>query len=176
MSSRSPLYLPFPVLLSVLHLGCAHKSPAHGPDPAPARGSLADVKTPDGAYDGYVVERRCCDAGCVGVRGVGAAGYPGLEGHIGPGDIDAYRKAVDDYKNDLFRAIDDPTSFVSSAFGQACTGPGMRLGTSDSADIDRAIERIGAFFRARNLREEVAICRGSDEVDARADGAKQRGN
>lgn len=156
-----------PALALLVQIGCAHWSPVPGSSPIAVRGSLADVRTATGTYDGYIVERNCINPGCIGVRGTGTADYPGLENHIGKGDVNAYMEAVGAYRRDLLRAIGNPPSFVSSAFGQACWGQGMLLGTSDSAEIDPAITGIGSFLREHNLKEQVAICLGADSLDAR---------
>ncbi len=45
--------------LALAPLGCHMGTPPPAAAQSPVRGSFADVRTPSGAYDGYIVERAC---------------------------------------------------------------------------------------------------------------------
>jgi hypothetical protein len=133
---------------------------------SPVRGSFSDVTTAAGTYDGYVVERKCMDRACVGIRGLGTQYFAGLEPQASARDTQSYFSAVAAFREAVLAAIGRPPSFRSSAHGHACTVFGLRLGTTDATQIDPVIPGIGRFLATSNLKEEVAVCHGGYLINA----------
>lgn len=123
------------------------------PPPAVVHGSRTDATTRAGAFDGYVVDDRCRERDCFGVRGSGAAWFEGDKPLVGFDDATIRER----WRGMIIGAIARP-SVGTSGFGGYCRDGGLFVEIDDWRDLDGAVASVGALLAQGGWRDEVAIC------------------
>jgi hypothetical protein len=131
-------------------LGCG-SAPPRGDDVT--QGSQRDVSTSPGDYDGYTVSTECRTQAVIGLLGRGTTWFEGAAPDSAQREA-ALHRMKEDVLDLLIKHV---ASITSVSVGLACTGTGVIAWFHDWRDIDDAITHLGAYLRARNLREEIGL-------------------
>jgi hypothetical protein len=121
--------------------------------PPPILGTRADATVRAGSFDGYVVEDRCGEPDCFGVRGSGRAWFEGDQPLVGFDDAATRER----WRALIVGAIARP-SVGGSGFGRACRQGGLFVELADWRDLDGAVARVGAALARGGWRDEVGLC------------------
>jgi hypothetical protein len=125
----------------------------------PVVGSRADMHTTAGDKDGYHVDDGCRGTYCFDVVGLGSRWYPGMERER-INENARFMAGFEKLRGEVTAALAG-LSVDSSGWGNMCRRGGAFFFIRDWRDVDEAIRRVGAFFRAQELRENVTICVGA---------------
>ena len=144
-------------------------TPTTTPSPPIVHGSRADMTTRAGVFDGYVVEDRCRERDCFGVRGSGATWFEGDKPLVGFDDATTRER----WRGMITDAIARP-SVGSSGFGGYCREGGLFVELDDWRDLDGAIAHVGALLGRGGWRDEVALCVHPNSIAVELDAQRGR--
>jgi hypothetical protein len=121
------------------------------PPSIPVRGTPADMKTKDGAVDGYRVSRTCVKPSCVALQAEqGTRQF-----------VNDVRSDFEQLRSSVHRSCKEVTSLFSSGAGGGCVNPGppaLLIWMYDWREVDAAIACVGGELVKAGSNDPVALC------------------
>lgn len=121
------------------------------PQPIPVRGTFADMKTEDGAVDGYRVSRTCQKPPCIALQAE----------HGTRRFVTDVRSEFEELRSAIHGSCKDVTSLFSSGAGAGCMRagpPALLMWMYDWREVDAAIACTGHQLVKAGSNDPVAIC------------------